>query len=730
MPTEPDTNDAARWTRVADVFDAAVDLPPGERAHALDTLCRTPSGEPDAQLRDEVEALLRADALAQTSSDLLNVSEVASLVEGASATGERIGPWSVIRPIGRGGMGRVDLVERADGAYVQRAALKRLSLVAPSRLRRFLRERQILASLEHPGISRLLDGGVSDGGPYLVMEYVEGEPITVFAETHGLGLQKRLRLFLQVCDAVAYAHRHLVVHRDIKPSNVLVGTREAMGELEPRTAPGEPDDARVVLLDFGVARLLDFDAEDPITADSAAAPLTPGYAAPEQLRNQPVTTASDVWSLGVLLYELVARKRPFEGGTREAWIDAVLRSDPTAPSQAALTQDAPTTPMRRSEARRLRGDLDAICLTALRREPEARYASANDLAADVRRFLAREPVAARRPSSTYRIRRFVSRNRAAVAVTLLAVVVGLVASVAYTVSLRSARLSAERAAVEARREATTADRTAAFLTSLFEQSDPTGPDPGDRTATEILLAGEATLRTDLADEPAVLASLLATVGRVHRTLGRFDDAETALSDAGALFRQTGVNPLGHRDALLELANVQYRKEAYAGAERSARGALRLDSLHASGEESERLAILNTLGLVYSDTERLDEAAAMIAEIVAMRRAMPGEEAAVDLGSNLSNLGTIYLQMDRPAEALPLLDEAVEVLETHRGPRHPYVAYVLNSRSGVHEALGDLDRAVADQRRAVAIGEEALGEAHPFVAHARGMLADLTAAAAR
>ena len=272
-------DDASRWSRLSRAFDAAVELPPGARGPVLDRLCRTPDGLPDDALRAEVEAMLEADdaaALGGTLGDGL-AAEASVLLDGDAVPGERVGPWRVLREIGRGGMGRVDLVERADGAYEQRAALKRIGLVAPGRVRRFARERQILATLEHPGIARLLDGGVAaDGTPYLVMEYVEGEPITAYADRHGLGLRARLRLFLQVCDAVAFAHRHLVVHRDLKPSNVLVGERTTAEAGVPPT-----ESARVTLLDFGIARLLDAEGDgEPLTADGPGAPLTPGYAAP------------------------------------------------------------------------------------------------------------------------------------------------------------------------------------------------------------------------------------------------------------------------------------------------------------------------------------------------------------------------------------------------------------------------------------------------------------------
>ncbi|MEM0963074.1 MAG: serine/threonine-protein kinase [Bacteroidota bacterium] len=692
-----------RWARVADVFDAVADLDAEERAAALDRLCRQPDGTPDPSLREEVESLLDADQVAATE-PTFEVAEAAVLLDDeGSAEGERIGPWRVIREIGRGGMGRVDLVERADGAYDQRAALKRLGLVAPRRIRRFLRERQILASLRHPGIARLLDGGVDNGAPYLVMEYAEGDPITTYADRRGLGLRDRLALFVDVCEAVAYAHQRLVVHRDLKPSNVLVGD------------PGDGASPRVTLLDFGVARLLDPEIEDPITAEGPGAPLTPGYAAPEQIDGGDITTATDVWALGVLLYELVTGRLPFPTHSRSAWVEAVRRAAPTLPSEVVKTASASGTTTPPADAHRVRGDLDAICLAALRTEPENRYASASELRADVNRYLDGLPVEARRPSAGYRIRRFVGRHRVGVAATVAAVAVAVLGTAFYTVRLADERDKAEQAARQAERSALQAERTSEFLESLFADPDPTGADPGERTALDLLDEGAGRLRIDLAAEPVVLAGMLTTVGRVYRTLGRFEESDATIADAVELYEQSPDDPLGHRDALLQLANVRVRTQSYDGAEQTVRAALVLDSLHATPETSERGAILNTLAIVLDETGRTEPAIAAYEEAIALRRDMGGPDAEIDLAANLSNLADALLDVGRAQESLGYFDESLALVEKNRGTDHPYVAFALHLRSSAHERLGDLDQSLADERRALSIGEAALGPEHPFVA---------------
>ncbi|WP_412069104.1 protein kinase domain-containing protein [Rubrivirga sp. IMCC43871] len=693
MPPDP----AAGWTRVGDVFDAVVDRPPAERPAALDRLCRDVDGRPDDALRAEVESLLAADAAADTGGlGPLDAADAAALVADAAVAGERIGPWRVVRELGRGGMGRVDLVERADGAYDQLAALKRLGLVASDRVRLFVRERQILARLDHPGIARLLDGGVgTEGTPYLVMEYVEGEPLTAYADAHDLSVDARIERFLQVCDAVGYAHRHLVVHRDLKPSNVFV------------TAEGG-----VKLLDFGIARLIDEAAEPSGGPETALPMLTPEYAAPEQVTGGVITTATDVYALGVVLYELLAGTRPYaiERSTLSGIVATVRDTEPPPPSAVA------------SEGRRraLRGDLDTIVLKALAKDPAQRYGSADDLATDLRRLKRGDPVVARAPTVRYRARRFVGRHRLGVAATALVLLAAITGTAFYT-----ARLAAERDRAE--QAATRAERTADFLEGIFAGSDPTGAGhPDSLSARQLLDAGAAQARADLAEEPLVLAQMLGTIGRVYRAVGLYDASEPALRDAVALYASTGGDPLGHRDALLELANLEYRKEAYDPADHYARHALRLDSLHAAPDESERLAILNTIGLVLSDTGQLEEAARVVGDVVAGRRADGSEEARIDLGVNLGNLGLILIDLGRFDEAEAILDEGIALCEETRGPNHPYVAFALNSRVAIHQHRHDFDRAIADQQRSIAIGETALGVDHPFTDYARGNLASLLA----
>ncbi len=406
----PAPTDPALWRRLEALLPDALDRPDAERAAFLDAACVTPDGRPDAALRAEAGHLLACLADADASGALISPFDglgwVAAYAPDGAPTGsllpERVGAWRITGLLGRGGMGVVYAAERAEATFTQRAALKLVRPEVGEEFRaRFVHERAVLAGLEHDHIARLLDGGVApDGAPFLAMERVDGVPITDWAGAADLDVAARLRLFLQVCEAVAYAHRNLVVHRDLKPSNVLV------------TEAG-----RAKLLDFGVAKLLDAETDADETRTHAA--LTPAYAAPEQLRRERVTTATDVYALGVMLYELLAGVRPYAlSGTTAAEAERlVCETVPPLPSAVAPAD----------RARALRGDLDTVVMKALAKEPARRYASAEAFATDVERHLSGLPVAARRATRWYRASRFVRRHRlgvTAAAVVALAVLGG------------------------------------------------------------------------------------------------------------------------------------------------------------------------------------------------------------------------------------------------------------------------------------------------------------------
>lgn len=423
----------SRWDRLTALFNAAAELPPAERPPFLDKACAD-----DAELRVEVERLMAAESRAGGFIEIPALQGGARLdvdSHEAALVGRRLGPFRIVREIGRGGMGAVYLAERMDGLFEQRVAIKLVKRGMDSDLvlKQFSAERQILASLDHPHIARLLDGGTSeDGQPYFVMEYVEGERIDAYADARHLSVPERLRLFLKVCEPIAYAHRRHVVHRDVKPVNILV------------TSEGVPK-----LLDFGIAKVFQPGADEPTSPGTGLRLLTPEYASPEQAQGGPVAAPSDVYSLGVVLYELLTGRSPYRPRSRDPLdvFEAVRTGDPERPS-TAVTHAAATAPdtLRRpgiesnralamnapnadAIRRQLRGDLDTIVLMALRKEPDRRYASVELLADDVQRHLDGLPVRARREGAGYRVRKFAQRNRVALvaagAVGIAALMLGM-----------------------------------------------------------------------------------------------------------------------------------------------------------------------------------------------------------------------------------------------------------------------------------------------------------------
>jgi eukaryotic-like serine/threonine-protein kinase len=697
------------------LFGAALDLPPEERAAFVERACAD-----DAELCAEVGRLLgfhrRADGFLNTSAVELAAPMLrdAGLLEPAAAPA-RIGPFRVVRELGRGGMGTVYVAERDDGQFEQRVALKliRDSGAGPGAVRRFLEERQILALLQHPGIARLMDGGITaDGQPYFAMELVEGEAIDRYCDNGALSIERRLELFGKVCDAVQYAHRHLVVHRDLKPANILV------------TADGQ-----VKLLDFGIAKLLEpvqgttESGVDPTR--TGVLPMTPEYAAPEQVRGEPVSTATDLYALGVVLYALLTGRRPYEvRGLPPAEVERIVCGfDPPRPSATFAAADVDAA--RRAQARggtpdrirrRLRGDLDLIVLMALRKEPERRYPSAAALVEDLRRFRAGRTVLARPDSAAYRIRRFVGRNRGGVAA-------------AAALALLLAGFGARERTLRARAEAETlkAQAVQEYLVNVFDVADPFAPPElrsGDVSARALLDRGAARVESVLGGHPAEQADLRAVFGRVYSNLGVYDRAEEELRRSLEQRRALhGERHLAVAEAMAQLGEVLLNETRLDEAEPLLRQALALRRARLGNRSEATAQSLDHLAQLLQERNDFAGAEPLFREALEIRRSLVGDRDP-DYALSLVNLGLHYFWTGAYDDAEPLYREAAAILEERLGPDHPRTSQALQNLAQVQQLRGQLDEAEALFRRALAAKRRSLGDAHPSVTINLNNLANL------
>ena len=698
--------------RLQALFDEAVELEGEARAAFIERAC----GD-DSALREALEDLLAADRR-RTLRPGYAIDDEATVKPGLDADleGTELGAYRLLRRIGAGGMGTVFLAERSDGAFERNVAVKvvRRGMDTEQVLERFLAERQILSRLDHPNIAALLDGGVTpDGRPYLVMEYVDGVPITEYCDTHRLSIARRLELFRSVCRAVHHAHRNLVVHRDLKPSNILVA-----------------GDGTVKLLDFGIAKLLD-DAEGVDLTRTGMRALTPAYASPEQLSGEPVTTGTDVYALGVILYELLAGRRPFEAlRTPEEMRRQVLSGDAPKPSTAItrLPADAdgrerPLTLETISASRsvppgRLRqalsGDLDTICLMAIRRAPGERYASAEQFAQDLERHLEGQPVQARSPSVGYRLGKFVRRHRAGVATTAVVVLafVGLV--VFYTHQLQGER----DAAVEqqARAEAITE-----FLTDLFREADPYQARGEDVTARQILETGREGLQDKLAGQPALQATMQQVLGEVYYALGNSPVAEELLRSAFAQQRADGG--LDAAASRLILGYIEQDRGDYEAAEASLRYVYE-QRVAELGPEDERVReAIGAQAFLQETLANFDAAEALHERNFALAQALFPEDDLV-LAQAHSDLGGFYHTQDRLDEAEALLRDGISMLERLYPEGHPLTGKIMRQ---LGELLRDASRFEASEpwlRDAIAMQTKMLGPDHYEVAVSWNALSQL------
>ncbi len=686
-----------RWEAVSPYLDRALELEREDRDALLSSLR---AERPD--VAEDLETLLAAYAIPGIDGFLKTAPEL----PGTTLASQMVGAYTLIAPIGQGGMGSVWLARRSDGRFEGQAAVKLLnaSFVGRAGEERFRREGSILARLTHPHIARLVDAGLSAAGqPYLVLEHVDGEPIDRYCDTRQLSVEARLRLFLDVLAAVAHAHANLIVHRDIKPSNVLVDV-----------------DGQVKLLDFGIAKLLEGEGvggeATALTREGGSA-LTPEYAAPEQVTGSAVTTATDVYALGTLLYELLTGRHPAEPALKSTadLVKAIVDTDPQRISDAVA--DIRTRPAETREKnaaargttpeglrRSLKGDLDVIVSRALKKKSEERYSSVTALADDIERYLNDEPIGARRDTLAYRTAKFVRRHTGGVAaagavVVLLAALVGF-----YTMRLARER---DRARLQAQR----ATRISGFLTDLLTEADPY--EKKEPTVRDLLDAGAARIHAELADQPELEAEMLTVMGRVYHHVDADQKAQSLLEQALAIGRRAGPESEQVADTLNNLGLLLRDRGDLSAAEKALTESLALRRRLYGNEHKDVAVTLVELASVYEDQGFDEKAEPLFQESLKIRRKVLGEtdhETAV----SMNDLALLKRRQGDLAGAESLFRQALPIFRKTRGEGHPHVASVLNNLALVSGDRGDFAGAESLFRQCLDIDRKTLGPKHPGV----------------
>jgi len=597
------------------------------------------------------------------------------------SAGLEVGLYRLTRRIARGGMGEVWFAQRTDGVLRRPVAIKLMHghLLEHGLERRFQAEREILAALDHPHIARLTDGGVTASGvPFVVMEYVDGDPIDDYCRHRQPSLPERLQLFRQLCDAVHYAHRNLIVHRDLKPANILVNR-----------------EGQVKLLDFGIAKLLR--PELGAFTEAITRPfdrlMTPEYASPEQLRGEAVSTATDIYSLGLLLSVLVTNRLPCPVEGRNTNEIRRIVCEQEAQPLAELS-DSPVPP-----------DIAAIAAKALRKEPEARYGSADQLSEDVRRYLDGFPVRAYEGNWRYLAGKFIRRHQLAVSFAIILLAVTIASGIMLTNLSR-----------QYKRERDTAKAVESYLISLFDASDPNSVKGGELPARTLVDRGAAQLRAEFGDQPAVEASLSEKLGDVYRQLGLFPQALPLFERSLLLERQvSGLNSESTARIAVRLAELLRELQQYDRAEQLAAQSLQIRRAVLGPDHAQVADSLNILGILQQIRGRLPESRATFAEAVRIRRAaLPAGDQFTAL--SLGNLGNVERALGNLDEAQALFSEALEMRRQKWGPRHPRVGSSMAQLAQVALGRGEVSRAIALADEALAIGRVAYRGGNPALAN--------------
>ena len=730
-----------RWREVDELFARALEHPRELRGSFLAEACGS-----DRALLETVSRLIAASESAELDFEapaeallrqVFSGPPDESAAETTVAPGDSIGLYRLVREIGHGGMATVFEAERSYGTYAQRVAVKllRSGVDGAEIARRFHVEAQILSRLAHPNIARLLDAGTTkDGQPYLVMELVEGEPITDWADRHRLDVDARLELFAQVADAVGFAHTHLIVHRDLKPSNVLVG-----------------HDGRVKLLDFGIAKLLESDGPGAMETRPTTRWMTPGYASPEQILGRPVTTATDVHGLGLLLYELLAGRRPFGDGTLHGFdLDlAICEQPPTrlssAVSASTSVADARGTVPDRLR-RRLAGDLDAIVAKSLRKEPEERYPSVQGMAKDIERHRTGFPVEARAGLRAYGARKFVSRHRVGVIATAVIATILVGASL----TLWRQQLATAEARDHAATQAENAGLVIDFLADVFRGRNPEQGPSDTLTARDLLAWGSERVDTEFADRPALRAELLGVLGDAYKNVGLIDEAVTHHARSVELSRSVYGNrspevanrlialSAAHRTnrssdqalpaagealairratvperdtaiatALVELARARIAHNEADSAEPLLREAVEIYRMRAGRDDRRHASALTDLAQVRRMQGDPEHAARLYEEAIPLLRAS-GDP---DFSTQLNNHAYLLRTISDYAGAEALYREALEIVTTGHGRGHPSASNVRNNLASVLHEQGKSEEVVAVLREGVAAASDQWPDGH-------------------
>ncbi len=693
------------WEKIKEIFSNALQLKGDERESYMQQACGS-----DEDLYREVRSLIEADQQASILDRPLD-RFTREIFDSTREPGEIIGRYKILKELGEGGMGSVYLAERADGQFEQNVAIKILKsgFHTEDQLKRFIAERQILATLNHEHIARLYDGGVTDNGqPWFAMELIEGSPIDEYCRKHQPNLKERLSLFMEVCDAVQYAHRKLIVHGDIKPSNILV-----------------TDSGQVKLVDFGISKILKSGedlGDDNEKSVSQFIPVTPAYASPEQLQGGQITTSSDIYQLGLVLYELITGRGPFQLDelTHQEIKQVICNTSPPAAGDI-LSENEKRDELEKwpVKARDVRGDLDAILMKAIDPEPDQRYHSAEQIVADIQRHFQKQPVIARDQTWTYQLNRFFARHKTGTA-SIAAVLTLLVV---YAISVTSHSKQTEEALEQARLEAEKSEQIANFMMGMFEAGDPY-ENLGDTVTARVLLDRGIQYAEELDSQPTVQARMFNVVGRVHRELGEYEKAYPLLKKSLLLKKEHQPSEeIAIADSYYRLGTVMHHMGEYRESNEYFENALDIYGKHPKHESAEYASSLFAHANVRNVHRDPETALKLHKQAYEMRRKLFGEYHA-DVAASSRSLGFTYHLLEQPDTADHFLKESYDIYHEIYDPHHPSIAELLTVYARVVERNGDSQRAIEMLKDAVEIRSRAFGEFHTKTGTSQKALADL------